>query len=133
MAVAACTGTDSTLGVGQDKDQDQAAAAAQFPDIPGETTVPPPPSATQEIARAYFAPVVGAPVEMVAALSKRLGPAGAANGIRLVPTGTPDFTHEIKGYFSAFSENGSTTVVHVWDVVTPSGQRVHRIQGQETV
>ncbi len=28
------------------------------------------------------------------------------------------------------SEGGSTTVIYVWDVLDPGGNRLHRIQGQ---
>lgn len=137
--VAACTGTDSGLGMGQPRDRENAAAQARFPEIPGGQAAPGAvgttgaPTEAPEIARVYFAPVVGVPVDKVEPLSKRLAPAGSALGVRLVPADAGAFTHEIKGYFSAFSENGNTTVIHVWDVITPSGQRVHRIQGQETV
>ncbi|MEN0002035.1 MAG: hypothetical protein AAF940_14230, partial [Pseudomonadota bacterium] len=37
------------------------------------------------------------------------------------------------GYFSAISSGNQTTVTHVWDVFSPAGERVHRIQAQETV
>ncbi|MEL6920957.1 MAG: hypothetical protein AAFO77_08005, partial [Pseudomonadota bacterium] len=33
----------------------------------------------------------------------------------------------------AISEDTSTTVIHVWDVFSPSGERVHRIQAQQSV
>lgn len=82
-------------------------------------------------ARVHFAPIVGAPVEQVNALSQRLSTAGPQNAIRLEPAAGRGINHEIRGYFSALSENGQTTVIHVWDVFTPNGQRVHRIQGQE--
>jgi len=138
LLVASCTGADSTFGFGKKQDRSNTAANAQFPSVdgtgqPGAVAPAGQPSNGQEIARVYFAPVVGAPVELVAALSKRLAAVGSANGITLVPQGTPGMTNEIKGYFSAFTENGSTSVIHVWDVVSPSGQRVHRIQGQEMV
>lgn len=138
LLVASCTGADSTFGLGKKRDQSNAAANAQFPSVdgtvqPGAVAPAGQPSNGQELARVYFAPVVGAPVQLVAALSKRLGAVGSANGVTLVSQGTPGMTNEIKGYFSAFTENGSTSVIHVWDVVSPSGQRVHRIQGQEVV
>jgi hypothetical protein len=143
ILVTACTGSEKVLDLESGQDQDQAAASAQFPSIPSEATPPgavTTPSSTTavpEIARVHFAPIVGAPVDKVEALSKRLVAAGSAQGVRLVSQdaagNAAGYTHEIKGYFSAFSENGSTTVIHVWDVITPSGQRVHRIQGQETV
>jgi hypothetical protein len=143
LIVVACTGTDSSLGVGQKDGSGDAAASAQFPVLPGDTaattsqTAAASASATNlaapEIGRVHFAPIVGAPVEKVSALSRQLGPSASAKGVRLVNSDNPERTHEIKGYFSAFSENGSTTVVHVWDVLTPTGQRAHRIQGQEQV
>ena len=36
----------------------------------------------------------------------------------------------LKGYFSEVSDGGATTVVYVWDVMGPAGNRLHRIQGQ---
>lgn len=137
--VTACTGPDKVLDLDAPQDNDKAAAQARFPEIAGEQAAPGAvatsnaPTKAPEIARVYFAPVVGVPIGKVAPLSKRLVPSGSASGIRLVPADAGGYTHEIKGYFSAFSENGMTTVVHVWDVITPNGQRVHRIQGQEKV
>lgn len=139
VLLAACTGSDKVLDLDAPPDNDKAAAQARFPDIAGEQAAPGAvapsnaPTKVPEIARVYFAPVVGVSIDKVEPLSKRLAPAGSASGIRLVPADAGGYTHEIKGYFSAFSENGTTTVVHVWDVITPSGQRVHRIQGQEKV
>lgn len=139
MLVAACTGVDSGFGFGKKKQQDDTASGAQFPDVGAAATpgaVQPgagQPVAATDIVRVYFAPVVGAPAELVGALSKRLGSVASANGVQLVPAGSPGMTHELKGYFSAFTENGNTNVIHVWDVVSPSGQRVHRIQSQVSV
>lgn len=82
-------------------------------------------------ARVHLAPIVGAPVEQVSVLSRRLSAAAPQRNIRLERSASAGIDHEIRGYFSALSENGQTTVIHVWDVFTPSGQRVHRIQGQE--
>jgi hypothetical protein len=36
----------------------------------------------------------------------------------------------LKGYFSAVTEGKDTTVVYVWDVYDPAGNRLHRINGQ---
>jgi len=137
--LTACTGSDKVLDLEEPQDVERAAAQARFPEIAGQQAAPGAvvasnaPTAAPEIARVHFAPVVGVSVGKVEPLSKRLGPAGSANGIRLVPADAGEITHELKGYFSAFSENDTTIVIHVWDVITPSGQRVHRIQGQETV
>ncbi len=41
-------------------------------------------------------------------------------------------THALKGYFSTMTEGKDTTVVYVWDVYDPTGNRLHRINGQVT-
>ncbi|RVJ21088.1 hypothetical protein CN184_17025, partial [Sinorhizobium medicae] len=41
--------------------------------------------------------------------------------------------HILKGYFSALNDGGKTTVVYVWDILDGGGNRLHRIQGQDTV
>ncbi|MDZ7822737.1 MAG: hypothetical protein U5K75_00940 [Ahrensia sp.] len=120
LALSACNSTDSSLGV----------------DTTGNNAAPTPTVAAPAIAgqsQVYFAPIVGAPVANVTALSRRLSAAATANNISLQPTATPTINHEIRGYFSALSDAGSTTVIHVWDVFSPDGQRVHRIQGQEQI
>lgn len=89
--------------------------------------------AGEVIARIAFAPVVGAPVDKVTALSARLGPAARGNNIAIVAADAPELTHKIKGYLSAFSDSGKTFVVHVWDVIGDDGERVHRVQGQQSV
>lgn len=128
FALAACTSTDATLGV------DTTAQATPPVSVPtdGATQI----SSLQPdaaVSNVYFAPIVGAPVANVTALSKRLSSAAASNSIKLQPSGASTIDHEIRGYFSAFSESGQTTVIHVWDVFSPQGQRVHRIQGQEKI
>ncbi|MCI5074352.1 hypothetical protein [Oricola sp.] len=128
--VAACSVSD--LGFGGKQNESE----AQFPNVnnaPASTPAAAPAATTARSATVYYAPIVGAPVNLVAALSKRLVEVGRANGIQPAPANTQGLNHEIKGYFSAFTENGSTTIVHVWDIVTPSGQRVHRIQGEHSV
>lgn len=135
-AATACTSTDSGLGMTSDANDGSAAA---FPNIAEARPVAQPAAGvapdgiTGQVGKVYFAPIVGAPVDKVSAFSAKLGPAGTANGVKLVASTDPGRTHEIKGYFSAFTESDSITVVHVWDVISPSGQRVHRIQGQEVV
>jgi hypothetical protein len=37
----------------------------------------------------------------------------------------------MKGYFSALTDNDQTTVIYVWDVLDPAGNRLHRIEGQQ--
>ena len=122
LVLAACTSPESTLDI--------AGANAQFPDTGGATQEAALPAGT---ARVHFAPIVGAPVDKVTALSRQLSADAQAAQVRLEPSASTAIEHEIRGYFSAFSDNGETTVIHVWDVFAPDGRRVHRIQGQEKV
>ena len=81
-------------------------------------------------ARVQFAPVVGAPANASTPLAARLSSSAASRGVSLVANGQSSATLIMKGYFSAITERGQTTVIYVWDVVDPAGTRIHRIQGQ---
>ena len=63
-------------------------------------------------------------------LTRVVVPRSRARVIGLAGAGGAGATHILKGYFSAMPEGGSTTVIYVWDVLDPSGNRLHRIQGQ---
>lgn len=150
VSIMGCTSTDPSLGVGQQQSS-VAMPAPVDPNAPPvgviagadgtTTTISSAPNVQQSeitslapntnLKHVYFAPVVGAPVANVQALSKRLSGAAQANGIKLETKGAPAIDHEIRGYFSALSESGSTTVTHVWDVFAPNGERVYRIKGEE--
>jgi hypothetical protein len=80
-----------------------------------------------------FLPIIGAPVEAVTPLSKRLGVEARTNGLTIRSASDNSSKYILKGYFSAMIDNGKTTVVYVWDVLDGSGARLHRIQGQESV
>ncbi|MEQ9246891.1 MAG: hypothetical protein RLO21_12960 [Nitratireductor sp.] len=80
--------------------------------------------------RIQFAPVIGATAEAVPALSRRLEARARQSGIAIVPQGG-SASMVMKGYFSAIADGGKTTVIYVWDVLDPSGNRLHRIQGQQ--
>lgn len=130
LALAACSSTDSSLGVDTASQASTPTVAVPTTTIDVALTSNQPNAAVGNV---YFAPIVGAPVSKVTALSKRLSAAAPLNSIKLQASSSTTIDHEIRGYFSAFSESGQTTVIHVWDVFTPQGQRVHRIQGQEKV
>jgi hypothetical protein len=83
-------------------------------------------------ARVQFAPVVGATTQASTPLAARLSSRAGDRGIALVAAGDGSATHIMKGYFSAIADDGETTVIYVWDVMDPSGNRVHRIQGRAT-
>lgn len=104
------------------------ADAAATPANAAETQV----AALATNAKIRLAPVIGAPSGAVQAMSRRIASRSSERGIGVVPPGTSGATHDMKGYFSAITESGKTTVIFVWDVFDASGNRLHRIQGQES-
>lgn len=142
LAVAAFTGCSSTQDVLQPTAPEVAAASAPPATAPTPDTVAPPaqgqtaaPAVTDpaKVARAriQFAPIVGTSVEAATALSERLSLRARERGMRLTGSGDTTTTHVLKGYFTPLTEGKQTTVIFVWDVYDPAGNRVHRISGQQ--
>lgn len=99
-------------------------------------TAPSPASPAQSAAvlsktRLQVAPIVGASVEAAAPLTAELQTRARQRGITLAGSTDQTATHVLKGYFSAISEGNDTTVIYVWDIYDPSGNRLHRINGQQ--
>jgi len=88
-------------------------------------------AAIGSVARIQFAPIVGTSVEAATALSERLASRSRERGMVLARSNDPATTHMLKGYFTPLKEGKQTTVIYVWDVYDPSGNRIHRISGQE--
>ncbi len=80
-----------------------------------------------------FLPIIGAPVQAVTPLSRRLGAEARAAGLTIRPSSDTGTEQILKGYFSAFSDGEKITIVYVWDVLDNTGSRLHRMQGQENV
>ncbi|MDO6964212.1 hypothetical protein [Rhizobium alvei] len=80
-----------------------------------------------------FLPIIGAPVQAVTPLSRELGNAARSNGLTIKSSGDHSAQHVLKGYLSAFVDGKNVTVTYVWDVLDDAGNRLHRIQGQESV
>ncbi|WP_275783886.1 hypothetical protein [Pararhizobium gei] len=80
-----------------------------------------------------FLPIIGAPVEAVQPLSKQLGAEARTHGLTIKGASDRTSEHILKGYFSALKDGRNTTIVYVWDVLDGAGNRLHRIQGQNTV
>lgn len=78
-----------------------------------------------------FLPIIGAPVQSVTPLSRQLGAEARGKGLTIKSASDPASEHILKGYFSAFGDGGTVTVVYVWDVLDSGGNRLHRIQGEE--
>lgn len=81
--------------------------------------------------RLQIAPLVGASVESATPLTERMNVKARERGITLVGSTDTSATHVLKGYFSVLTEGKDTTVVYVWDLYDPAGNRLHRINGQE--
>lgn len=80
-----------------------------------------------------FLPIIGAPVQSITPLSRQLGAEARAKGLTIKGASDQASEHILKGYFSAFGDGQTVTVVYVWDVLDSSGNRLHRIQGEEKV
>ncbi|RRH95630.1 hypothetical protein EH240_24415 [Mesorhizobium tamadayense] len=141
LALAACTNAKDVLdpsavtppaGSAQSLPATQGTSATTSP----TTTAPAPtastPGRTAALAktRLQVAPLVGASVEAAAPLTAELQARAKQRGVTLVGSTDQTATHVLKGYFSTMSEGKDTTVIYVWDVYDPSGNRLHRINGQ---
>lgn len=80
-----------------------------------------------------FLPIIGAPVQAVTPLSRQLGAEARARGLTIKSSSDTSSNHILKGYFSALGDGSTVTVIYVWDVLDNAGQRLHRIQGQQTI
>jgi hypothetical protein len=131
--LAACNSTESALNV-----QGAAPQSAQTTTPPAAAPAPvatpaPTRSAALKPGKLYIAPIIGAPVSVVTPLTHRINDDARAKGVELASNNAADAAYVMKGYFSVLSEDNETTVLYVWDVMDASGNRLHRIQGQEKV
>lgn len=126
VTLAACTGTDPTLGI------TQPAAPGAPPAAADVALTPPPAGAIPANAVAIaFAPVTGIATAQAAELNTAINAGAAARGIAVAAAGDPAARYLVKGYLSALAETGKTSVIYVFDVLDPAGNRLHRIQGSE--
>ena len=109
----------------------QAPQAQASPGTPPSSSQPSPTDEAAAQGTIRFLPIIGAPVQAVTPLSRRLGAQARASGLSIRASGDSSTDHILKGYFSAFSDGDAVTVVYVWDILDASGARLHRLQGQE--
>lgn len=135
--LAACNSTESALNVqGSNQQSGQTATSSAIPQPTTQTTTPatqPARTASLKPGKLYIAPIIGAPVNVVTPLTHRINDDARAKGVELAGSNGADAAYVMKGYFSVLSEDNQTTVLYVWDVMDASGNRLHRIQGQEKV
>ena len=77
-------------------------------------------------------PVTGAPSAAIGPMSRAMAARGREVGLNFTRGGTVT-THKLKGFFSVNDDGREVRVVYIWDVLDRSGQRVHRIRGQEVI
>ncbi|MER8376551.1 hypothetical protein [Mesorhizobium sp. M1406] len=122
--------------------QGNTAAAVPAPASPATTVAGAPTTATTPVTQAQsaavlaktrlqIAPIVGPSVEAATPLTAELQTRARQRGITLAGSADQTPTHVLKGYFSTMSEGTDTTVIYVWDVYDPAGNRLHRINGQQ--
>ncbi|TPI10775.1 hypothetical protein FJW06_21990 [Mesorhizobium sp. B4-1-3] len=153
LALGACTNAKDVLepsAITPPASSAQSSAAPQGTSttaISPTTTAPAPSTATATTAsakpatpaqtaalaktRLQVAPIVGASVDAAAPLTAELQARAKQRGLTLVGSTDQTATHVLKGYFSTMSEGKDTTVIYVWDIYDPSGNRLHRINGQQ--
>jgi hypothetical protein len=104
---------------------------------PSSPAAPAPPASPAQSAaalsktRLQIAPIVGASVEAATPLTAELQTRARQRGITLAGSADQAATHVLKGYFSTMTEGKDTTVIYVWDIYDPAGNRLHRINGQQ--
>ncbi|MEZ5844089.1 MAG: hypothetical protein R3D27_10225 [Hyphomicrobiaceae bacterium] len=100
---------------------------------------PPPLAATGSAAqpaksgrRIALSPVIGAPEQVAQQIASALNASAGRQNVVIVGANEPaEFT--LRGYIVAAAERSGTKVSYIWDVSSPTGQRVNRITGEETI
>lgn len=135
LALGACTSSQDVLepsSITAPASGDASPPQATASDAPLSSSRADQTASVSKAVRIQFAPVVGATVDAATPLTERLAQQARARGIVLARNDDPGTTHVLKGYFSALTENGSTTVIYVWDIYDLAGTRLHRITGQQS-
>jgi len=104
-----------------------------------QTAFTPPPAepsaASQPVTtgrRVALTPVIGAPEQIAQQIAQALGTSAGRQNVVIVGASEPaEFT--LRGYVVAAAERTGTKVSYIWDVSSPTGQRVNRITGEETI
>lgn len=139
VLLAACNSTEQTLAPIPGDGSDSSAAVTVDPAPADASLASTNPAGQPNVAvgtavgSIRFTPVIGAPLSAVTPLSRQLGLTARNLGYTIKSANDQGGDHILKGYFSAISDGTKTTVVYVWDILDPSGNRLHRIQGQEEI
>ena len=116
----------------QAQQEEQPAQPASEEQAPQQQASLPPAPAAVDGNTIRFLPIIGAPVEAVTPLSRQLGAEARARGLAIKGSTDTSANYILKGYLSAFEDGPQITVSYVWDVLNGNGERLHRIQGNES-
>jgi hypothetical protein len=83
--------------------------------------------------RMALAPVIGAPDGVAKQLSAQLLAAIERQNVVVAKTTSERVDFTLRGYVVAAKDKSATKVSYIWDITDPSGKRVHRITGEESV
>jgi hypothetical protein len=78
-----------------------------------------------------FVPLIGAPATVSAQLTANLMGEVEKQGIPVARTASEAADYTVKGYIVAAPEKSGSKLSYIWDVSDRSGQRAHRITGEE--
>lgn len=89
--------------------------------------------ASRKLATVAIAPVIGAPDNVAKQLQAQLTSAAERQNIGFVKGPGDKLDYTLRGYVVSAREKAGIKVSYIWDVTDPSGRRVNRIAGEETV
>jgi hypothetical protein len=75
--------------------------------------------------------VTGMPGRLQIAFDESIKKFAASRNLTLVAYGDNTATYRVQGYVSAVGDVNRVLVVYVWDIYDASGNRIHRLSGQE--
>ena len=80
-----------------------------------------------------LAPVIGAPENVAQQMQTSLSGALAKQNIAIAQNASEQSDYTVRGYVVSAREKSGVKVSYIWDLTTPTGQRVNRITGEEIV
>ena len=83
--------------------------------------------------RIAMRPIIGAPDTIRELVGKQVVQSGERQLIRLINDPDAKGDYKLQGYIVASKEGSQIKVHYIWDLTNPSGKRVTRISGDETV
>lgn len=131
LALTACAGTEAINLNQQDLSQQNPGATAGQMAGAGTQVDQQQAAAAIAEARIHFATAVGTSTEALRPLQDSLNQRARQRGLTIETADKA--TLVVNGFFSTVAEERQTIVIYVWDVSDKSGNRLHRIQGQEQI